>query len=149
MSVIHDVGSTMFNQCYKTVLIRINFNMGDSIFDKLIWCTIGPKSFLFGTARFSPWASGIVNYDFIITNSTNSLLIGSRCLPNGAHTNHCWTKLTHASKHIKKLWWVSTMIPSFGRNNNNVLKTHWFCISWIVSALLPTPPAEREETRKM
>ena len=36
MSVIHDVGSTMFNQCYKTVLIRINFNMGDSIFDKLI-----------------------------------------------------------------------------------------------------------------
>ena len=27
-----------------------------SVFDKLIWCTIGPKSFLFGTAQFSFWA---------------------------------------------------------------------------------------------
>ena len=32
---------------------------------------------------------GAVNYDYIITNSINSLLIGSRCIPNGAHTNHC------------------------------------------------------------
>ena len=53
-----------------------------SVFDKLIWRTIGPKSFLFGTAYFSLWASGTVNY------VTNSLLIGSRCLANGAHTNH-------------------------------------------------------------
>ena len=30
-----------------------------------------------------------VNYDYIITNSINSLLIGSRCIPNGARTNHC------------------------------------------------------------
>ena len=35
------------------------------------------------------WASGTVNYDYIITNSINSLLIGSRCIPNGAHNNHC------------------------------------------------------------
>ena len=49
-----------------------------SVFDKLIWCTIGPKSFLFGTAQFSLWASGAVNYDYIVTNSINSLLIGSR-----------------------------------------------------------------------
>ena len=27
-----------------------------SVFDKLMWCTIGPKSFLFGTAQFSLWA---------------------------------------------------------------------------------------------
>ena len=30
-----------------------------------------------------------VNYDYIVTNSINSLLIDSRCIPNGAHTNHC------------------------------------------------------------
>ena len=44
-----------------------------SVFDKLIWYTIGPKSFLFGTAQFSPWASGAVNYDYIVTNSINSV----------------------------------------------------------------------------
>ena len=56
-----------------------------SVFDKLIWRTIGPKSFLFGTL-FGP--DGAVNYDYIVTNSINSLLIGSRCIPNGTHTNH-------------------------------------------------------------
>ena len=40
------------------------------------------RSSLFGT-------DGAVNYDYIVTNSINSLLIGSRCVPNGAHTNHC------------------------------------------------------------
>ena len=61
--------------------------MGLSVFEKLIWCTIGPKSFLFGAAQFSLWASGTVNYDYIVTNSINCLLIGSRYIPNGAHTN--------------------------------------------------------------
>ena len=32
---------------------------------------------------------GTINYDYIVTNSINSLLIGSRCIPNGAHTNLC------------------------------------------------------------
>ena len=32
---------------------------------------------------------GAVNYNYIVTNSIISLLIGSRCIPNGAHTNHC------------------------------------------------------------
>ena len=32
---------------------------------------------------------GTVNYDYIVTNSINCLLIGSRCIPDGAHTNHC------------------------------------------------------------
>ena len=72
-----------------------------SVFDKLIWHTIGPKSFLFGTVQFCLWASGAVNYDYIVTNSINSLLIGSRCIPNGAHTNHCRANLAHASKRIK------------------------------------------------
>ena len=76
---------------------------GISVFDKLIWRTIGPKSFLFGTAQFSLWASGAVNYDYIVTNSINSLLIGLRCIPNGAHTNHYRANLAHASKPIKTL----------------------------------------------
>ena len=59
-----------------------------SVFNKLIWVTIGPKSFLFGTAQLSLWASGAANYDYIVTNSINSLVIGSRCIPNGAHTYH-------------------------------------------------------------
>ena len=63
---------------------------------KLIWHTIDPKSFLFGTAHFSFCASGAVNYDYIFTNSINSLLTGSRYIPNGAHINN----LAHASKHI-------------------------------------------------
>ena len=63
-----------------------------SVFDKLIWHTIGPKSFLFGTAWFSLWASGAVSYDYILSNSINSLLIGLRFIPNGAYLNHFWAK---------------------------------------------------------
>ena len=37
-----------------------------------------------------------LNYDYIITNSINSLLIISTCIPIGADN------LAHASKHIKK-----------------------------------------------
>ena len=43
-----------------------------SVYDKLIWRTIGPKNFLFGTAQFSLWASGTVNYGYIVSNSINS-----------------------------------------------------------------------------
>ena len=32
---------------------------------------------------------GAVNYDYIVTNSINPLLIGSKCIPNGAHTDYC------------------------------------------------------------
>ena len=39
------------------------------------------------SSLFGP--DGAVNYDYIVTNSINSLLIGSRCIPNGTHTNHC------------------------------------------------------------
>ena len=44
---------------------------------------------------------GTVNYDYIVTNSINYLLIGSRCIPNGAHTNHFGANLAQASKLIK------------------------------------------------
>ena len=60
-----------------------------SVFNKLIWCIIGPKSFLFGTAQFSLWASGTVNYDYIVTNSIKSLVIVSRCIPNSTYNNNC------------------------------------------------------------
>ena len=39
------------------------------------------------SSLFGP--DGAVNYDYIVTNSIKSSLIGSRCIPNGAHTNHC------------------------------------------------------------
>ena len=53
-------------------------------------------SSLFGT-------DGIVNYDYIVTSSINCLLIiiGSRYIPNGTHTNHCGANLAHASKYSK------------------------------------------------
>ena len=35
-----------------------------SVFDKLIWRTIGPKSFLFGTAQFSFGPDCAINYDY-------------------------------------------------------------------------------------
>ena len=82
---------------FRCLLILIQ----SSVFDKLIWRTIGPKSFSFGTAQFSLWASGTVNYDYIFTNSINSLLIGSGCILNGAHTNHFKANLAQASKLIK------------------------------------------------
>ena len=48
-----------------------------------------PKELLiWHSTVLSLWASGVVNYDYIVTNSINSL-IGSKCIPNGAHINHC------------------------------------------------------------
>ena len=51
------------------------------------------------SSLFGP--DGTVNYDYIATNSINSLLIGSKCIRNGTLTNHCWANLAHASKVIK------------------------------------------------
>ena len=48
------------------------------------------------SSLFGP--DGAVNY---VTSSINSLLIGSKGIPNGACTNHCWANLAHASKLIK------------------------------------------------
>ena len=79
------------------------YNYG-SVFDKLIWHTTGPKSFLFGTTHFCASGAG-----YIFTNSINNLLTGSRCIPNGAHINN----LAHASKHI---WYMDTHVL-FQRNS--------------------------------
>ena len=51
------------------------------------------------SSLFEP--DGTVNYDYIVTNSINSLLIGSQCIPNSTHTNHCRANLAHALKVIK------------------------------------------------
>ena len=59
---------------------------------------LAQHSFLFGP-------DGAVNYDYIVTNSVNPLLIGSKCISNGTHTNHCWANLAHASKVIRKYAW--------------------------------------------
>ena len=37
------------------------------------------------SSLFGP--DGAVNYDYIVTNSINSLLIGSTCILNGTHNN--------------------------------------------------------------
>ena len=39
------------------------------------------------SSLFGP--DGAVKYDYIVTNSINCLLIGSRYISNGAHANHC------------------------------------------------------------
>ena len=57
-----------------------------SVFDKLIWRTTG--SILFGTAQFSLWASGTVNYDYIVTNSINSLLLAQDVFSMAHTLNH-------------------------------------------------------------
>ena len=46
---------------------------------------------------------GQMAHDYIITNSINSLLIGSRCTLSGAHTNHCWVNLAHCFTKYHKL----------------------------------------------
>ena len=80
--VCHQIRSSL-GQCSITYMY-----MYISVFDKLIWHTIGPMSFFIGTAQFSLWAIGAANYDYIVTNSFNALLIGSRCTLNGTHPNH-------------------------------------------------------------
>ena len=47
--------------------------------------TIGPKSFFF-IWHCTVLSLGQMVQLIIITNNINSLLIGSRCIPNGAHT---------------------------------------------------------------
>ena len=52
-----------------------------------------------------------VNYDYIITNSINCLLIVSRCISNGVHTNHCWANLAHISKRLKNSYMRLLPLP--------------------------------------
>ena len=73
------------------------------VFDQLIWCTIGQKSFLFGTARSHFGQDGADNYDYIITSSINSLLIGSRHIPNGPH-RHTLSVIEPIWPMLQKLW---------------------------------------------
>ena len=75
-----------------------------SVFDKLIWCTIGPKSFLFGTAQFSLLASGADNYDCIVTNIITFLLIGSNPMVHTlANLEPIWSQFGPCFKAYQKL----------------------------------------------
>ena len=66
---------------YSSTSIRNTFVVTSVLnFDKLIWRTIGPISLALHSSLFGP--DGVVNFDYIVTNSINSLLIGSRCIPN-------------------------------------------------------------------
>ena len=49
-------------------------------------------------ALHSSLFGGAVNCDYIVTNTINSLFVGSRYIPNSARTNHCWANLAHTSK---------------------------------------------------
>ena len=83
-------------------LWHIPTNSGTSVFlTSLYGAPLAQRAsyFTLHSSLFRP--AGAVNYDYIVTNSINSLLIGSRCILNGTHTNHCWPNLAHASKLIK------------------------------------------------
>ena len=75
---------------------------------------LAQHSYLFGT-------NGTVNYDYIVTNSINYLLIGSRCIANGTHDNHWWTNLAHASKRIKNFDMYEYVISKLIDYSNKIM----------------------------
>ena len=42
---------------------------------------------------FRPDGAVTCSYDNVVTNSSNTLLMGSRCIPNGTHTEPIWPML--------------------------------------------------------
>ena len=81
----------MCSSQFRTHMICDNqdpWNLCISVFDKFIWHTIGQKASYMYLALHSSlfWPDDTVNYDYIVTNSINSLLFGSRCISNGTHT---------------------------------------------------------------
>ena len=66
------------------------------------------------SSLFRPY--GAVNYHYIVTNTINSLLIGSRCIPNGTLTNPLKMYQnydTHTSSQMVEsvLWHCSIHLP--------------------------------------
>ena len=69
-------------------------NPVSSVFDKLIWAYQITVSYLeLHSSHFGPDGAVTCSYSGIITNSIDSLLIGSLCIPNGAHINRCLANL--------------------------------------------------------
>ena len=62
-----------------------------------------------------------------VTNSINCLLIGSRCIPNGAHTNHFWPNLVNASKLCSK--WIHLYLQEYNFIENG-LYMYMYSMSW-------------------
>ena len=75
--------------------------------------TIGPKSFLFGTAQFSFGPDGAVNYDYNVTNTIKSLLIDSQDVFPMAHTltivEPIRPRLQNLSKTLMYMHWTSSV----------------------------------------
>ena len=70
--------------------------------------TIGPRSFLFGTAQFSLCTSGTVNYDYIVTNIIKSFfnwLQMYNVFPMAHTLTIVEPNLARASKSIKNSAW--------------------------------------------
>ena len=59
-----------------------------------------PKELLIQHYTVLFWASGAVNYEYVVTNSINSQLIGSRCIPNGTIVEPIWPILQNLSKTL-------------------------------------------------
>ena len=76
------------------------------------------------SSLFGP--DGAVNYDYIVSNSINYLLIGSRCIPNGTHTNHCWAN-----------WPMLQNIPNKLSQYLVINFSWWLDIWWLISELYP------------
>ena len=83
----------------KPPTLSILHTLISTLFDKLIWRTIGPKSFLFGpVVQLFFGADGAIN---TITNSINNgLLNGSKCLP----MVHTLTIVEPIWSILQKLW---------------------------------------------
>ena len=95
------------------------------VFDKLIGTPLAQRASYVAhhNSLFGPDGAG--NYDYIVTNSINSLLIGSRCISNGAYTNHCWANLAQASKltlSFKKMFFITCIIYNIIFIIKNILK---------------------------
>ena len=67
-----------------------------------VWSAVVFLISLYGTPLFQR-ASYLALHSSLFgpDGTVNYVLIGSRCIPNGIHSNHCRANLAHASKRIK------------------------------------------------
>ena len=71
-------------------MVGMWYNINTAVFLISLYATpLAQRASYFALHCFFFEPDGTVNYDYIVTNSMNSFLIGSRCIPNGAHINHC------------------------------------------------------------
>ena len=118
------------------------------VFDKLIGTPLAQRASYVAhhNSLFGPDGAG--NYDYIVTNSINSLLIGSRCISNGAYTNHCWANLAQASKltlSFKKMFFYYMYNIQYNFYNKKHFKK-WKSKFWSLGQIVTTIWAENRLT---